>query len=120
MPRNFKCADIICDFCGFLAQVKTKRIKKPDEKIMRLLEAAWNPYKKRLDAEIIFPLYIVSVYNDKPMEIKFLDKESQRKHLDMFVPRKPLSNKAKRAGWQSFNYDLSNVSNDLQLIWKSS
>ena len=54
LPRNFQCADIICDFCGFLAQVKTKRIKKIDEKIARLLGAAWKPFKKRLDAKIIF------------------------------------------------------------------
>ena len=24
LPPNFKCADIICDFCGYLAQVKKK------------------------------------------------------------------------------------------------
>lgn len=23
LPVNFRCADIICDFCGYLAQVKT-------------------------------------------------------------------------------------------------
>jgi hypothetical protein len=23
LPPNFKCADVICDFCGYLAQVKT-------------------------------------------------------------------------------------------------
>ena len=27
LPRNFKCADLICDFCGYLAQVKTKTVK---------------------------------------------------------------------------------------------
>ena len=26
LPPNFKCADIICDFCGYLAQVKTKTV----------------------------------------------------------------------------------------------
>ena len=24
---NFKCVDVICDFCGYLAQVKTKNVK---------------------------------------------------------------------------------------------
>jgi hypothetical protein len=23
LPQNFKCADVICDFCGYLAQVKS-------------------------------------------------------------------------------------------------
>ncbi|MGW9169666.1 hypothetical protein ACWGPP_18600, partial [Agromyces sp. NPDC055657] len=27
LPPNFKCADLICDFCGYLAQVKTKRVR---------------------------------------------------------------------------------------------
>jgi len=26
LPPNFKCADLICDFCGYLAQVKTKTV----------------------------------------------------------------------------------------------
>ncbi|WP_404798915.1 DpnI domain-containing protein [Acinetobacter thermotolerans] len=28
---------------------------------------------------------------------------------ELFVPRKPLSDQAKRAGWQGFLYDLSKV-----------
>jgi transcription elongation factor Elf1 len=31
LPPNFKCADIICDFCGYLAQVKTKTVKALSE-----------------------------------------------------------------------------------------
>ena len=27
LPANFKCADIVCDFCGYLAQVKSKNVK---------------------------------------------------------------------------------------------
>ena len=27
LPTNFKCADLICDFCGFLAQVKSSNVK---------------------------------------------------------------------------------------------
>src|SRR5437016_2384727 len=30
LPNNFKCADIICDFCGYLAQVKTSRSRVID------------------------------------------------------------------------------------------
>ena len=32
---NFKCVDLICDFCGFLAQVKTATVSDLD-KIPRL------------------------------------------------------------------------------------
>ena len=117
LPRNFKCADIICDFCGFLAQVKTKRVKTTTEQIKILLGAAWKPFKKRLDANIIFPLFIVSVYNNKPVEIQFLDKESQRNNVDMFIPRKPLAKTARRAGWQGFKYDLTKVQDEIVTIW---
>jgi type II restriction enzyme len=27
LPNNFKCADVICDFCGYLAQVKAVTVK---------------------------------------------------------------------------------------------
>ena len=32
LPPNFKCADVICDFCGFLAQVKARNVQKSGEK----------------------------------------------------------------------------------------
>ena len=37
LPPNFKCADIICDFCGYLAQVKT------------IMIGVRNPKKKSID-----------------------------------------------------------------------
>jgi type II restriction enzyme len=27
LPNNFKCADVICDFRGYLAQVKSTRVR---------------------------------------------------------------------------------------------
>jgi len=30
LPPNFKCADVICDFCGYLAQVKSASSKHLD------------------------------------------------------------------------------------------
>src|SRR5271165_6342847 len=27
LPANFKCADVICDFCGYLAQVKAVTVR---------------------------------------------------------------------------------------------
>jgi hypothetical protein len=44
LPRNFKCADLICDFCGYLAQVKGKRVKGalPDRCPDSVLGAAWG------------------------------------------------------------------------------
>jgi hypothetical protein len=45
LPPNFKCADLICDFCGYLAQVKSKRVNGPlpDRFPDSILGAAWGP-----------------------------------------------------------------------------
>jgi type II restriction enzyme len=31
LPTNFKCADLICDFCGYLAQVKSRKTKDVEQ-----------------------------------------------------------------------------------------
>ena len=59
LPLNFKCADIICDFCGYLAQVKTKNVKDINVFPKQILGAAWPPQKERMDAGIFFPLFVV-------------------------------------------------------------
>ena len=59
LPPNFKCVDIICDFCGFLAQVKSKTVNDIEKIPKKILGAAWKPQKERMDAGIYFPLYIV-------------------------------------------------------------
>ena len=40
LPPNFKCADLICDFCGYLAQVKTHNVKDISKFPKRILGAA--------------------------------------------------------------------------------
>lgn len=103
---NFKCADIVCDFCGFVAQVKSKTVSNTTKLPATILGAAWGPQRKRMDAGIYFPLYIVLV-NSKKFAMYYLSADLQTP--EMFVPRKPLSSTAKRAGWQGFYYDLRTV-----------
>jgi hypothetical protein len=50
LPPNFKCADVICDFCGYLAQVKTTTANDVNVVPRTLLGAAWGPQKARMDA----------------------------------------------------------------------
>lgn len=106
LVQNFKCADVICDFCGYLAQVKTKTTANIHRLPAQILGAAWGPQKKRMDAGIYFPLFIVLVHN-KEHAIYYLAADLQEPL--MFKPRKPLSSTAKRAGWQGFMYDLREV-----------
>lgn len=115
LPKNFKCADIICDFCGFLAQVKATGKINSELIPNRVVGAAWKVQKERMDSGIFIPLYIVAFKKDKRYAIYYLSADLQTP--EMFVPRKPLSQTAKRAGWQSFYYDLRNIKNSVVRLW---
>jgi len=106
LPPNFKCADIVCDFCGYLGQVKASNVSDINHIPSTILGAAWGPQSARMEAGIYFPLFIVLV-NKKDYSIYYLSADTQEP--EMFVPRKPLSKTAKRAGWQGFYYDLRKV-----------
>ena len=106
--KNFKCADIICDFCGFLAQVKTSEVNDINKIPSQVLGAAWKPQLERMNAGIYFPLYLVLISKNKRQNsIFYLSADLQTKEL--FEPRKPLSKTARRAGWQGFIYNLRNI-----------
>ena len=108
LPPNFKCADIICDFCGFLAQVKTSEVSDINKIPSQVLGAAWKPQLERMNAGIYFPLYLVLINKTKRQSsIFYLSADLQTKEL--FEPRKPLSKTARRAGWQGFVYNLKNI-----------
>jgi hypothetical protein len=107
LPGNFKCADLICDYCGYLAQVKAATSVDADILPRQILGAAWSVQKERMDAGIYFPLFIVLVQPGKCFSIYYLSADLQVP--EMFIPRKPLSEKARRAGWQGFLYDLSKL-----------
>src|ERR1700730_13270667 len=108
LPENFKCADIICDFCGYLAQVKTTRTSRTDAVPRAVVGAAWGPQKDRMDSAIYFPLFVVLVNNrTKDCSIFYLSADLQQP--EMFRPRAPLSVEARRAGWQGFIYDFELV-----------
>jgi hypothetical protein len=106
LPTNFKCADLICDFCGYLAQVKTATVKILSLPPKHVLGAAWGPQKERMDAAIYFPLFLV-LKAPTGSAIYYLPTDFQNEAL--FLARKPLSIAAKRAGWQGFMYNLSAV-----------
>ena len=103
LPTNFKCADLICDFCGFLCQVKAMTVKDIEQLPKQVLGAAWGPQKERMDSSIYFPLFLV-LKAANGHAIYYLPVDFQRPEL--FSPRKPLSEKARRAGWQGFMYNL--------------
>lgn len=102
LPGGFKCADTICDFCGYLAQVKTTEKVNIASLPKRVLGAAWQPQSDRMDAGIFFPLFIVIATPPPGRQhaVYFLPADLQERR--MFEPRRPLSATAKRPGWQGF------------------
>lgn len=115
LPNNFRCADLICDFCGYLAQVKATRVEDVGRKPDTILGAAWPPQKERMDSGIYFPLFVVAVAKTgKQTAIYYLSADLQDSTI--FEPRKPLSSTAKRAGWQGFIYKLTHVADRLVRI----
>jgi hypothetical protein len=116
LPRNFKCADLICDFCGYLAQVKSKSVKGPLSNRCpdSILGAAWGPQHERMEAGVYFSLYVVLVNDSGKAAISFLPRDLQTR--DMFVERKPLSSSARQAGWQGFIIRMDKaLSSDVRL-----
>jgi hypothetical protein len=108
LPTNFKCADVICDFCGYLAQVKAATVRNVETIPNHLLGGAWSVQKARMDAGIYFPLFLVLVSNaGRKTSVHYLSADVQRSEI--FLVRSPLSPAARRAGWQGFIYDLRSV-----------
>lgn len=67
--------------------------------------AAWKPQNERMESGIFFSLFLVVEDEVGRMAIWFLPRDFQS--TEMFVPRKPLSETARRAGWQGFMIDTS-------------
>src|SRR5215469_6174764 len=85
LPTNFKCADVICDFCGYLAQVKSSTTTAIDVIPKKVMGAAWGPQKERMEAAIYFPLFLVLVEErTRAYAIYFLSADLQTP--DMFEP----------------------------------
>lgn len=106
LPPNFKCADVICDFCGYLAQVKTANVTDVLRVPSSILGAAWGPQRERMKAGIYFPLFLVLRSGNKSA-VYYVPTEFQKPTL--FKKRAPLSSSARRAGWQGFTYDLASI-----------
>ena len=111
LPKNFQCADVICKFCGFLAQVKSTTLKDGSEDLPdSILGAAWGPQHEQIMAGIYHGLYIVGYDSSSKLKrIDFVPAHILQVTPEVFEPRKPLSSTAKRAGWQGFMIRLNKV-----------
>lgn len=108
LPVNFQCADLICKFCGYLAQVKAVTLPEGStDRPHSVLGAAWGPQQAQIIAGIFHGLYLVG-YSParKLVRIDYVPAHVLQASPEVYVPRKPLSDTASRAGWQGFKYNL--------------
>jgi hypothetical protein len=113
---NFRCADVICDFCGFVAQVKARDVKSAKERVQTVLGGAWRIQEEKISAGIYHPLYIVKLVQGKPVAIDYIAADFLKPEI--YVPRRALSERARRKGWQGFYYDLRKLDEDVIVeVW---
>jgi type II restriction enzyme len=98
--------DVICKFCGFLAQVKATGRGSPDRPPATVVGGAWRPQHERVIAGIFHPVYIASYDGSRLARIDYIPAHMLGAYPAVFKPRARLSESAKRAGWQGFVYDL--------------
>jgi hypothetical protein len=109
LAANFQCADLICKFCGYLAQVKSVTIKGTDLP-ERILGAAWGPQHEQIVAGIFQPLFVCAYTPAGDLvSIDYIPAHILQAAPDVFEPRKPLSASARRAGWTGFYYNLTRL-----------
>jgi hypothetical protein len=106
LQTNFPCADLICKFCGFLAQVKTYNLKASDALPGRIPGAGWRVQHEQIMAGIYHGLYLVGIRDADLIRIDYVPAHILQACPDVYRPRKALSATAKRAGWVGFEYDI--------------
>ncbi len=112
LTANFVCVDIICSFCGFLAQVKATRLRSGTSSLPdRLPGSAWKPQHERMLAGIYHGLFVVGFRNDGKtlVRIDYVPPHILAATPGVFAPRRPLRATAKRAGWTGFTFMLSEL-----------
>ncbi len=109
LEAGFQCADVICKFCGFLAQVKATRVS-PEKRPTRVLGGSWTPQHEQILADIFQALFIVTLDSSgRPHSIYYVPAHILRAHPSVYKPRNPLPPTARRPNFRGFVYDLSEL-----------
>jgi transcription elongation factor Elf1 len=111
LPTGFQCADLICKFCGFLAQVKSVTLKDGEVDVRKVvLGAAWRPQQEQIISGIFHSLFVVGyAAAGKLVSIHYVPSHILQATPQVFEPRKPLRPGAKRYPYQGFNYRLDKL-----------
>tara|TARA_B100000683_G_scaffold151492_2_gene146609 strand:+ start:173 stop:679 length:507 start_codon:yes stop_codon:yes gene_type:complete len=110
---NAKSKDKICKKCGKNYQIKCKKIteksyndiKKNGE--FETIGAEYNTTMKSIQDEIDYIIFLYRPVNFIIVDIIHVKSENITCHN--IIPRKPLSNNAKRAGWQGCKLHFTDI-----------
>jgi type II restriction enzyme len=100
-PTNQKAKDVMCKKCSSQIQIKATKYTKDQQTCLKLLGADYKTTCASVKENKVHYLVILySVISDKYKinEIYFIDRADINESC--IIPRKPLSSKARRAGWQ--------------------
>jgi type II restriction enzyme len=103
--------DLVCNNCGQRYQIKAanSKTKKNDDNSMKIMGGEYSTTINNINQEIDY-LIIIYENNTNTYKIKniyYIKKENIT--TNCIVPRKPLSQNAKRAGWQGCYIMLKNI-----------
>ena len=88
LPVNFRWADIICDFCGYLAQSQGDGASRRRHSATIAHGSCRGPQNERMTAGIYFPLFIVVANADRSAHaVYYLPADLQQP--EMFQQRRP-------------------------------
>lgn len=109
LKNGFECADLICKFCGFLAQVKAAAVNDLTQIPNYVPSAAWRPMQERLAAGIYIPLFLVLFTKTRrpSSAIYYLSPDLQE--LKMFRIRNPSKVKERKNPFAGYGYDFSRL-----------
>ena len=110
LSQNFECADLICKFCGFLAQVKATTLAAEAEGFpSRIQGAGWRPKRDQIRAGIYHGLFLVGYSpKGKLVRIEYIPPHILQATPNLYVPR-VIGPGAKRAGHAMFDYQLDEL-----------
>ena len=110
---NEKSKDQICKNCGKKYQIKCKKITEKcyyniiSTNEFKTIGAEYNTTLKSIEEQID---YIIILYKEVNYNILgIIHIKSEDITSDDIIPRKPLSDKAKRAGWQGCKLHFKNI-----------
>lgn len=115
---NEKSKDQICNICKKKYQIKCKKINnKKYKKILdtgkfKTIGAEYNTTLKSICENID---YIIILYNESYKILDILHISCENISHTNIIPRKPLSNKAKRKGWQGCYLEFFNFKSILSI-----